>query len=293
MEPLKQPKSYSEQIDHLVDYHGLSITDRDEAIQILQRINYYRLSAYGIGLKEPANKERYIAGISLTHLYNLYDFDSQLRNILSPVIESIEVELRSGISYHLSLNYGAEGYRDHSHFITRYNKKQEDIFLNTIKQFDNEVLRQDKLPCVQHHNQKYGGHFPVWVALELFSFGMLSSLFTVMLPQDRRVIASAYNTHPDHLQSWILSILELRNMCAHYNRIYNMQFKKAPYLYKEHRRYASNKLFPALITMKRMIHDPCIWDRFLSSLERLIADFPEVRLSFIGFPIDWKTILTK
>ncbi len=72
-----------------------------------------------------------------------------------------------------------------------------------------------------------------------------------------------------------------------------MQIKKSHYLYKENRKYASNKLFPALIALKRMSHDKRIWNRFLSSLEKLIAEFPEARLDFIGFPNDWKTVLSK
>ena len=293
MEPLKLPKTYEGQIRHLIDFHGLSITDWKEAVGILSRVNYYRLSAYGIGLKEPSNNERFLPGISLSHLYHLYDFDSQLRSALSPLIESIEIELRSRISYRLALQYGSEGYRDPANFQKINNKKQEDIFQNTIKQFDNEVERQSKLPCVQHHINKYGGHFPVWAAMELFSFGMVSSLYTVMLPEDRNAIAKLYQTHSDHLQSWILSALELRNICAHYNRIYNMPLKKSPYLYRENRLYASNKLFPAILTMKRMSHDPIVWNRFFSSLTNLIDSFPEVKLVFRGFPQHWHEILNQ
>ena len=41
------------------------------AFEILKKVNYYRLSAYGIGLKQKDDKERYVDGISLEHIYRL------------------------------------------------------------------------------------------------------------------------------------------------------------------------------------------------------------------------------
>ena len=93
--PLKQPKNYKEQITHLRDKHKLIINDEQFAEDILQRVSYYRLSAYGIGLHKQNNKEHFEDGINIEHLYNLYQFDCCLRNLIMPVIESLEIELRS------------------------------------------------------------------------------------------------------------------------------------------------------------------------------------------------------
>ena len=53
--------------------------DYDEAIRILKRVNYYRLSGYGVGLKEKDNREKYIEGTSLETIYRLYSFDSKFK----------------------------------------------------------------------------------------------------------------------------------------------------------------------------------------------------------------------
>ena len=87
---LKKALTYDEQVDWLEQFHSLTVNDRSRAIEILKSVNYYRLSGYGIGLKEPTDKEKYKKGISLDFLYSLYLFDSNLRNILIHTIEYIE-----------------------------------------------------------------------------------------------------------------------------------------------------------------------------------------------------------
>ncbi|MEG1196689.1 MAG: Abi family protein, partial [Clostridia bacterium] len=142
------------------------------------------------------------------------------------------------------------------------------------------------LPCVKHHQDEYGGHFPAWAAVELFTFGMLSSLYSVMQPQDRKVIASQYNTDAYHLQSWILALVEVRNICAHYGRIYNMPLKQSPNLYSENQQYAENKVFPLLLTIKRMITDFSTWNTFTTSLFALVDEYSEAKIEYMGFPND-------
>ncbi len=41
---LKPALTYNQQIDRLVHIHNLTITQRETAISILKRVNYYRLS---------------------------------------------------------------------------------------------------------------------------------------------------------------------------------------------------------------------------------------------------------
>ena len=263
------------------------------AKDILSRVNYYRLSAYGIGLQRKDDRERYLEGTTLDTVYRLYCFDSHLRNLLTPVIEYLEIELRTKIAYHLALTYGAEGYYDENNFITKLNKNDENIFLKTRQRFDNEVKTQQNLPCVKHHQNEYGGHFPAWAAVELFTFGMLSSLYSVMQPQDREAIAQQYSTDAYHLQSWILALVEVRNICAHYGRIYNMPLKQTPKLYTENQQYASHRVFPLLLIIKRMITDFSTWNTFTISLFALVDEYPEANIKYMGFPSEWKSLLEK
>lgn len=297
MPQLKPALTYDQQIDRLKNVHNLSIADDAAALEILKKVNYYRLSAYGLGLSKKDDKEKYIDGISLEHIYRLYEFDSIFRNMLIHVIEQLEIQLRTQISNFLALQYGSEGYADPSHFTDKKTKTGESVHVTVMESFIKERDHQKNAPFVKHHMDKYEGHFPVWVAIELFTFGNLSSLYSIMVLDDRKEIARLYNTEPKYLGSWILALVEIRNICAHYSRLYNMPLKQTPHLYPEYQKYRSgtlNKVFPALLCIKRMLNSDERWCSFETQLEALIDEYSNVvRLSFMGFPKEWKEILSK
>lgn len=297
MPQLKPALTYDQQIDRLKNVHNLSISDDAAALEILKKVNYYRLSAYGLGLSQKDDKEKYIDGISLEHIYRLYEFDSIFRNILIHVIEQLEIQLRTQISNFLALKYGSEGYVDPAHFTEKKTKNGEPVHTTVMESFNKEREHQKNAPFVKHHMAKYEGHFPVWVAVELFTFGNLSSLYSIMVLEDRKEIARLYNTEPKYLGSWILVLVEIRNICAHYSRLYNMPLKQTPHLYPEYQKYrvgTINKVFPALLAIKRMLNYDERWNAFEIQLEALIDEYSDVvRLSFMGFPKEWREVLSK
>ncbi len=297
---LKIALTYEQQVERLRNVHKLEIPSETEAASILSRVNYYRLSAYGIGLKNPQNTEEFISGISIVTLYRLYCFDSKFRNILFHTTEHIEIQMRTQLANYLALKYGSECYMDDSLFESTTNRDGIKIFDTILEDFKKECSRQEKLPFVRHHIDKYGGHFPIWVAVELFTFGKLSSLFSIMKVEDKKAISHIYKTRPEHLKSWLLSLVEIRNLCAHYSRIYNMPLKQSPFLFREYSKYRPNiprdqlKVFPAIITMKLMLEkvNAPQWSVTFAELSALFEEYSDViKLSFIGFPPEWKDVL--
>ncbi len=74
-----------------------------------------------------------------------------------------------------------------------------------------------------------------------------------------------------------------------------MPLKQTPYLYSEYQEYKSqkrNKVFPALIVIKRMMNGDARWNEFEIQLETLMDKYSDVvKLSFMGFPNEWKKLL--
>ena len=300
MADLKSPLNYEEQVDRLKSFHKLIIENDEDAINILKRVNYYRLTAYGIGLTKADNKDEYIEGVTMNNLYWLYLFDSELRNQLLHVIEHIEIHLRTQIAHQLAMKYGAEGYMDSHNFLDKADKNGNSIHQSIIDSFHEEVTRQRNLPFVRHHQRKYDGHFPIWVAVELFSFGKLSSLYSIMKNTDRKAISCVYSIGPDHLEGWIRALLEIRNLCAHYNRVYNLPLKVTPHLKAEYLKYANRqpqKIFPLLIVIKSMTEpiNSSLWNLFLNNLKKLIQENKTnsmLRFSYLGLPREWEQVLS-
>ncbi|MCQ2794167.1 MAG: Abi family protein [Bacilli bacterium] len=296
---LKDALTFEQQLDRLECFHKLTIPNRKNALKILQKVNYYRLTAYGAGLTKPDNKEEYRQGVSIKTLYDLYIFDSKLRNILIKEIETLEVYLRTHISYILGITYGPIGYLNPKNFNPiKLDKLNETVHEHIMKNLNHEISRQKDQPFVKHHIGKYNGKFPIWVASELFSLGTLSSLYRIMKRKDKKCVSSLFGISPDRLYSWMLTLLEIRNKCAHYCRLYNMPMKTTPLLFDEDKKYFDPnfgpRLFLSILVLKRMMEKSFKfdWNSFYFQIKSIFRKHSNVlNLSYIGFPKDWDEII--
>jgi abortive infection bacteriophage resistance protein len=102
-----------------------------------------------------------------------------------------------------------------------------DVFLVEL---DKEIKRSQEI-FVKHHIKKYEGILPVWVAVEVLSFGALSKLFSNMKIVDQNQIAmNNYRVPAVYLISWLKCLSYIRNICAHYGRLYNRPLTSKPRL---------------------------------------------------------------
>ena len=103
------------QIENLKN-NGLVIDDEQYAIETLNRISYYRLiKAYDKSFKDKKTG-KYRKGTSFNKIYNVYNFDKELRQLLMPFLQDIEITLRCQLSNYFSVKYGVLGYLDSSNF---------------------------------------------------------------------------------------------------------------------------------------------------------------------------------
>lgn len=183
-----------------------------------------------------------------------------LRHLLLPVLEFFEVQLRAKIAYHLAITYGSLGYMEEENFRALTLPNGSLIHRNLMGKFKSEVRRQRSLPFVRHHNAKYGGKFPIWAAVELFTFGMLASLYEIMREADQRAVSRDYGIKPEALSRLISASVNVRNICAHYNRLYNQPLAEQPDLPPNLRAYESDRaLSAAACPAQRMRPGTRIW----------------------------------
>ena len=289
--PVKPARSYEEQAARLMDAHGLSIDDPRQARRILSTVNYYRLTTYGKHLRRADDPERFLPGVSLDTLYALYQFDTGLRHLLLPVLEFFEVQLRAKIAYHLAMTYGPLGYLEAENFADRPLANGASMHKALVGKFKTEVKRQGALPFVRHHNEKYGGLFPIWAAVELFTFGMLSQLFDLMKESDQWAVSRDYGISPEALSRLIAAAVDARNICAHYSRLYNQTLEDQPLLPPEYSQYAGDRLFPLLLALRPVAGREIVWRRLVRGIGELAQDFPEADLALCGFPEEWEALL--
>lgn len=144
----------------------------------------------------------------------IYNFDKKLRELLIYYLESIEIEFRTKIAYYHVHDYGALGYKDSSNF----NKK--DYHASFLTKLDKDIDKSKKELFVIHHKSKYNGLFPLWVAIEVTSFGDLSRLYRNLLRSTKIKVIQHLNIPPETVASWLHTLSYVRNICAHYGRLY-------------------------------------------------------------------------
>lgn len=282
----QEPIDLDQQIDNLISLE-LEVKDRTYAKEILQRVSYYRLiKAYSITLKE---NDRYIEGTTFEDIVDLYLFDMDLRHILFTLIEHIEVYLRAVITNYFSLKYGNFGYQDISHY--QKNSKQE----NTLKELYREINRNKRSPSIRNFQENYElGAIPLYAAIEVASFGTISKMYKNMKNTDKKEIANVFGVHYIYLESWIENLAYVRNICAHYGRLYGAKLTKTPKLYKDYLDcgVSNNTIFASILNLS-ILSEEEHYHRFYVALLQTIKKYPSVDLKHLGFVKDWEQLLCR
>jgi abortive infection bacteriophage resistance protein len=279
------PTTVDEQIENLRG-KGMIIENEDFAKSFLNDVSYFRLiKAYSLGLK--AKNGKYNENINFEDVVQLYLFNSNFRQTIFVQIEKVEINLRCRLINYFCEKYGVLGYEDINNF-----NVSKGIFSDFTGEIKREVNRNSRVPFVKNFRDNYdGSKIPLYALVELFSFGTLSKFFKNMKSEDKKAVAELYGISYTYMESWIESLAYVRNLCAHYARLYNAKLVKTPRLYKQDSSVGNKHIFATLLTLKHLLPNDRHWYDFVQTIELLIEKYPSVNLRLIGFPQNWVTCL--
>lgn len=313
---MKEFKTIDEQIKLLID-RGISFDDVDKAKKLLLTNNYYNIiNGYkDLFLNE---NDKYISGATFEEIYALYDFDRSLREILLKYILKIENTLRTLISYYFSQEHGNDNYLRIDSFETFSNiNTTEQTKLKRLEYIQELIIKiQQKTSkaistkdYIKHYMLNYG-FVPLWVLINIFSFGELSRFLEVMKQKERIKISVQFNCKEEELMQFVRIMNYYRNLCAHDERIYNTKVPK--YLYikdceyhellkieKDNQmyKYGKSDLFALIIAFKYLLSEEDfntlfnkINGRIISLSKRLYTKNINDILEIMNFPNNWKDI---
>ena len=147
LKQLDDPLTIEQQIENLKKLH-LEFEDEEEAKEKLNTISYYRLvKAYSSSLK---NRETgvYKKKVSFEHICRLYEFDDDLRRLLLPLLERIEITLRCRLTNYFSTEYGNLGYLEAKNFSGEYNELRRRM-VSSIE------MAAESSPSIKHYKENY------------------------------------------------------------------------------------------------------------------------------------------
>lgn len=237
--PLKPWRSYGDQLA-LLRERGLQVDDDVAARDYLARLGYYRLSGYWYPLRaidteastvagKPVRRDAFQLGSHFQKVVALYVFDKKLRLLALDALERIEMAVRVDVAHVLGQR-DPLGHLKPEHLHGNFTKKrlakgqhagktEHELWLEKFSRQLHQARRQD---FVKHHQQTYGD-IPVWAAVEVWDFGLLSKLYAGMQYEDRQRISARYEAQDgETLGQWLRSLNFIRNVAAHHSGLWNI-----------------------------------------------------------------------
>ena len=292
MKYTKPPFTFEQQADLLIN-RGLIVKDKSKLIQILQNVNYYRLTGYLYPYRElPTSNFR--KNTTFEIVWKHYTFDRRLRLIIMDAIERIEVSFRTQLIYKIAHETKAFGYMDRNNYPNLNDEKFVKL-TNTIL----EERKRSKVVFVKHFDTKYGKEhksLPIWMLGEILSFGTLLTMYKGISNKMKQDIAKYYNVSDKVMISWINTFHVIRNMCAHHSRIWNKTLGVRPLIPKKDKYpqwhypniISNTKIFSALTVMVYLLKIVAPNTNWKNRFFNLLKDYSEIDLKDMGFYKDWK-----
>ena len=288
-------RTYDEQANRLLA-RGLQ-ADKAALIRELQLTGELRLSSYAEFFR--AADGNYRPGTTLTSVQRLCEFDHRLRLLCFEAIGIIEVQVRSQLVYRFARSYRLYSYLDKNNF-PKFSDGTGGFsgWEGKIKAAI-ESARKDGLNPVNAGPSTTGGVqpvFPIWTIAERMDFGTTLSFFNGVSSEIKKAVAETAGLTDVLASSWLSSLRDLRNRCAHHHRVWNWRFRNSARIPRIRKfpqwhspEFPSNRHIGILLTICRYwlnrIQPGNSWTK------RVLALFdahPELPAAAMGFPADWR-----
>lgn len=313
---------------NLLQGRGLLISDEASALACLERIGYYRLSGYWYPFRKSHLNANPVTGAlipdpktgkiiviveddfreetSFQQVMDLYVFDKRLRLIIMDAIERIEVALRVDIALLLGKRspLAHRSPKEFDYAFTKENSMGETEHQKWLKRLD-KGFRKSKEEFVKHFKTKYFGEDPpLWIAVELWDFGMLSVVLEGLKYADRVQLAKKYQfCRPRLLTSAARNLNHVRNICAHHSRLWNRSptdritptlLGEIPVLdhlaadvHAQSRLYGSAAMIQYIL---RTINPSTMWAERLKNHMKTLPKLEGISQVNAGFPLNWEEL---
>lgn len=212
---MKEYKTNEELIELLIS-KGVIVENKNNAIKKIEKYTYYNvINSYKYIFKD--NNNKYKSNVSFNEIYALYDFDKKLRYIMLKYILEVEVVAKSLIANTLSNRYGLNNYLKIDNLDSNAEIKAKEYIIDKI---NDEIKRNYKShSAITHYIDKYN-YIPPFILIKILSFGVTSSLYGLLKQNDRQQISKYYKISDKLLKQILKNLTNVRNICAHNERLY-------------------------------------------------------------------------
>ncbi len=244
----KQFKTVDELVE-ILKSRGVEVDDDTGAA--IERESYYAIVN---GYKDPfldreamesSADDVYLEGTRFEWMYDLFQFDRDLRLITFNYLTQAEAVMRTSVAYAFcEAHQSQDAYLDRSNFCTSDNYLLPRAFKGNRRSLHSDNLNRlmkvlnDKLAVnrysrdfIKHYMARHGG-VPLWVLANDLTFGNIVNFYQLMQPEDRMracTLISKVSRRSQKEQGFLSErkllrsatiLKDFRNYCAHDERLY-------------------------------------------------------------------------
>lgn len=292
---------------------GLLINNYPRAKQYLLTNNYYNfINGYSKFFMNPSNT-LYINNATFDEITHLYFFDQEIKFAFFRAVTESENHIKSVLAYRFSEYIPDKPYAYLD--INSYdNSKVLELgwLISQLSRIINKQKRDKNTNSIKHYVKKHND-VPIWVLIDYLDFGemhtLLRSLPTSLQNSIAKNMCSFVSCHmkitspftPEIMNSFLGNMREVRNVCAHNNRLLGFKCRSDIKYYKDlHLRYNLSSgthrsdIYNVFISMQcflskiqyAKLHNT-ILKRIKTLDKHLISISTNDILQSLGFPADW------
>ena len=284
MQPISYNKAHAtaaERVAHL-RARGLQITRPNVAARKIEEIGYERLRIYFLSRRDHTQPGKpFQPGTTYNHILRLYECDTKLRNICFKDVGRFELMFRNRLSEVLSARYGSHPYFQNDAFES--SEQHNNALQNVLR-----VFTQSKDQRARHYRTTYTEPPlpPIWMLKEFLTFGASARLYAALARSVRKEVAAHFGvTVLPAFDSWVNCFVDLRNICAHHDRLFNRRFQKQP----QHLRRAAipvaspPTLKAQLECLDYALTSANVRGNLVSRVQKVLNRYPEIQNTEAGF----------
>ena len=217
----------------------LGIDDERATRAALLNWNYYRLSGYFRQFQVDPSRgdDRFLSGVSFGDVIGARHYDVELASVLLDGLLEVERVVRSRLAHYLALRHGNAGFylRPGAYLPVMGDRE---AFAAQVR---SELVRSRSRTVARYAREADLAAVPVWVAIELCSFGVVSRMVTYLVDREPvREVAASLSVPWGTFPSTVHGLSYARNVCAHHGQFWHRWMTvQTPVLPKERRTWGA------------------------------------------------------
>lgn len=213
----------------LLQKRWFTYTDKEKVKWYMEKVWYHRLSFYF--KNAPKDIERVIG---------LYIFDKRLRLLILDMLEVIENALKSiMVNYIWKSFWNKYRYTEKSIYKQDFSDKRLSFIFSKIAEL------KSKDPTIKYFFCKYNSEteIPDYLFFDKLTFGELLRIFEDLDFEYQKTIANYFWIVPIIFIGWMKNLHYLRNLCSHYENVFNRNMTFAIRAEKAQELFWTNNMF--------------------------------------------------